>query len=67
MSDFKNLSEEEVEKLIRHSATKSCDVDPIPTWVLIQCIDALLPIITRSINLYLSHIALCLEILRKLS
>ncbi len=52
MSDFKTLSEEEVEKLIRHSITKSCDLDPIPTWVNKQCIDVI--IITRSINVSLT-------------
>ncbi len=40
--------------LIRHSATKSCDLDPIPTCVLKQCIGVLLPIITKIIDLSLT-------------
>ncbi len=54
ISDLNILSEEEVEQLIRHSATQAFDLDPIPTWVLKQCIDVLLPIINRIIDLSLT-------------
>lgn len=33
---------------------KSCDLDPLPTWLLKACIDELVPIITRIINASLS-------------
>ena len=33
--------------------TKSCPSDPIPTGLLKECLDKLLPVITRTINLLL--------------
>ena len=50
LSKFKQASEEEIMKIIRSSATKSCSLDPIPTQLLKRCLDALLPVITRIIN-----------------
>ena len=47
-------SEEEIRKLILSSATKSCNLDPLPTWLLKDCLDSLLPAITRIVNLSLS-------------
>ena len=52
-SKFNRLTEEEVRKLINNSAKKSCSLDPMPTSLVIACIDALLPIITKMINLSL--------------
>jgi len=54
LSTFEPASEEEVKKLIMGSATKSCGLDPIPTWLLKECIDSLLPVLTRIVNLSLS-------------
>ncbi len=53
-SAFRNLSETDVAKLIKESATKSCILDPIPTWILRQWLNVLLPVITQIINLTLS-------------
>ncbi len=53
-SEFKTLSDTNVAKLIKKSATKSCILDPIQTWTLKQCLDVLLPVITQIINLSLS-------------
>jgi len=36
------------------SASKSCRLDPIPTWLLKECLGTLLPVITRIVNLSLS-------------
>ncbi len=55
MSEFQTVSEESVEKVIRKSPTKSCILDPIPTWLLKDCLIPLLPIITKIINLTLSE------------
>ena len=41
---------EEVREVILSSSNKTCDLDPIPTWLLKKCIDQLLPIITAIIN-----------------
>ena len=52
-SSFKTLSENEVRKLILDSKTTSCELDPIPTDLLKQCIDVLLPVLTKMVNLSL--------------
>ena len=36
------------------SPDKSCELDPIPTWLLKKCIDVLLPLVTSIINMSLS-------------
>ena len=41
-------------KLIKSSAKKSCKLDPMPTPLAVNCIDSLLPVITKIINLSLS-------------
>ena len=45
---------EEISKIIRSSASKSCDLDHIPTWLLKLCLSELLPVITYTVNLSLS-------------
>jgi hypothetical protein len=52
--EFRPVTEDDVHKLINRSATKSCDLDPIPTWLVKDCLDVLLPVITKIINLSLS-------------
>lgn len=52
---FALTTETEVRKLIMRSAPKSCELDPIPTHILKQSIDVLLPIITTIINKSLSE------------
>ena len=44
-------TETEVRGLIRKIVKKSCCLDPIPASLLVQCLDDLLPVITRIINL----------------
>ncbi len=53
ITEFRILSEDEVRKLVTSSANKHCELDPIPTWLLKECIDDVLPIITQIINLSL--------------
>ena len=55
LSDFHPVSEADVEKIIKRSSTKSCSLDPIPTWLLKDCLTVLLPMITNIINLSLSQ------------
>ena len=50
---FSPLTEEKVRKLINSSTKKSCTLDPMPTPLVVDCIDMLLPIITKMINLSL--------------
>ena len=53
LSKFSPLTEEEVRKLISSSSKKSCTLGPMPTSLVMDCINVLLPIITRMINLSL--------------
>ena len=53
LSTFETLSESEVRKLVMESKTTSCALDPIPTSLLKQCIDCILPILTIMVNLSL--------------
>ncbi len=53
--DFHPVSMADVEKIIKRSSTKSCSLDPIPTWLLKYCLTVLLPMITNIINLSLSQ------------
>ena len=42
---FQPLSENDVSALIRKSAKKSCPLDPMPTSLVVGCLDVLLPVI----------------------
>ena len=53
-SDFQPLTEGKVYALIQTSAKRSCALDPMPTPLVVKCLDVLLPSITRIINLSLS-------------
>ena len=52
---FSSLSQEEVHDLVRASSEKSCGLDPIPTKLLLDCLDVLLSIITKMINYSLEN------------
>jgi len=52
---FKQLTEKEVSTLISSSAKKHCTLDPMPTSVVTDCLDVLLPVITKIINSSLAH------------
>ena len=52
--EFRGMSEDEVRKLIMESPVKSCSMDPIPTPLLKDCADSLVPVITRIINMSLA-------------
>ncbi len=53
LSTFRTLSETEVRALVMESKTTSCALDPIPTSLLKQCIDCVLPILTKMVNMSL--------------
>ena len=40
----------EVRTIIMNSPSKSCELDPMPTWLLKKCIGGILPIIVRLVN-----------------
>ena len=50
---FAPPTEEEVRKVVMSLNTKSCELDPIPTHILKEMLDRVLPLITKIINLSL--------------
>ena len=48
--EFTAVSHEHVRKILSASPTKSCTLDPIPTWLLKQCQDELVPVLTLIVN-----------------
>ena len=51
LSEFSSTSENELSGLVKKIAAKSCSLDPVPASLLRYCIDDLLPIIKRVVNL----------------
>lgn len=51
---FREMLEDKVRELIMQSPAKSCSMDPIPTPLLKKCVDSLVPVITRIVNLSLA-------------
>ena len=41
---------DEVKALIVSYSNKSCELDPVPTWLLKECLNELLPLLTSVIN-----------------
>ena len=52
-SAFDEVSEDYISTLITTSPTKSCSLDPIPTYLVKNCLDVLLPVITTMVNISL--------------
>ena len=50
---FHLVTEEDVRTLISKSNKKSCSQDPMPIQIVVECLDVLLPALTRMINLSL--------------
>ena len=47
---FRQVSEDDVDKIIKSSQTKSCLLDPWPTFLIKECIGILLPSLTKLVN-----------------
>jgi len=50
LQNFQPATSDEIRKLIRKSPSKSCPLDPLPTFLLKDCLEELLPAITTIIN-----------------
>ena len=50
---FTTLSDDDVMRLITKSSNTSCSLDPIPTPLVVECLDVLLPVLTRMLKLSL--------------
>ena len=53
ISYFKPLIPSQVEEIIKEMGTKSCSLDPIPTWLFKNCMSELLPMVTLIVNVSL--------------
>ena len=52
--DFMLVDEDELRKIICKSPNKQCILDPIPTWLIKQNLDILMPAFTSIVNTSLS-------------
>ena len=50
---FMDETEIQIRNIIKLSPAKSCELDPLPTWLLMQCIAELVPTITDIVNMSL--------------
>lgn len=55
LTNFKSVANEEVQKFIMTSNSKSSVLDPLPTSLVKACIEILIPLITLIINLSLEQ------------
>ena len=58
-SEFRPVTEAEVEKVIKSSPSTSCPLDPLPTRILKACLSSLLTVLTFLVNLSLSTGEFC--------
>ena len=52
---FSSLSQDNIRGLILNASNVSCQLDPIPTYLLKDCCDVLYPIITKMVNMSLEE------------
>ena len=53
LTTFMDATEIEMRNIIKLSPAKSCELDPLPTWLLKECIAELVPTITDIVNMSL--------------
>ncbi len=53
LNEFKSLSEDDVRNLVKKAPNKYCALDPVPTWIVRDCLEDVLPVLTKIINLSL--------------
>ena len=51
LTTFMDATEVEILNIIKVSPAKSCELDPLPTWHLRECIAELVPTITDIVNM----------------
>ena len=51
LSTFMDATEIEIRNIIKLSPAKSCELDPLPSWLLKECIAELVPTITDIVNM----------------
>ena len=53
LNTFMDATKAEIWNIIKLSPVKSCELDPLPTWLLKECKDELVPLITDIVNMSL--------------
>ena len=61
-SSFEKVSQLTVKECILISAPKSCELDPIPSKLLIECLDSILPSLTNLFNSFLNKYRLIVQL-----
>ena len=51
--EFEEVSEEQLKRLVKDMADKTCDLDIVPTWLVKECIDDFAPHLLKIVNLSL--------------
>ncbi len=51
LKEFEPATEKEIKKLLANSPSKSCVLDPVPTFLVKECSDVLIPLITNIVFL----------------
>ena len=49
-NEFRDISEEELISLVKSMSSKHCDLDPLPTWLVKECIGDLAPVLRSMVN-----------------
>jgi len=67
LTDFVPVSDQTIKLIILKLPNTSCELDPIPTWLLKSCIDELLSILTKKVHTpletaYVSEVFKCSRI-----
>ena len=50
LNSFDICLPDDISRIIRASPSKSCDLDPVPTFLIKECLDVMLPFLTRLCN-----------------
>ena len=51
LSEFERMTEDQVKSLVNSSRLKTCSLDPLPASIMKDCMDVLLPVLTKMINM----------------
>ena len=50
LDSFEPVTEAEVNKILKNLSKKTCSLDVVPTWLIIECADSLTTAITSIVN-----------------
>ncbi len=49
------MTQDEVKEMGFKAPSKFCELEPVPTWIIRDCIDEVLPLLTKIVYLSLTH------------